>query len=365
MATSRWSCMSRAAYAVPMPPLPRRRVSRYLPARRAGTSTSSYSVPQSHPRVAAAAARQPHAGHSRAGGPSSEPTAGTRSERSRAIAEPGGRRQRFEERDVNGSHNPVVEAPADDQNPDDLRAGADDRRYGVGPGHRGPTPPRRAAAARTRTPRRLDGTRTDPPALSSMCTIDEARASGGSAASRASKSRAPVSISPATSSAAGEPQLRWIVRASPSGRVASMPPRLSPAAAVAAASAWRWSVVSGTTHASRRIRMRSRAGGHQQQGPEGRRERQHQRIRDESADRALRSTCYQQARRHRRRSRQRREQPAAHEQPSVPRPHHLARVRYAHREHRVPQQEHPWKTEQVNQPACTGTTRSWTPRVPA
>ena len=47
--------------------------------------------------------------------------------------EPGRRRQRFEERDVDRPHDAVVEAPADDQHADDLRAGTEHRRHDVGP----------------------------------------------------------------------------------------------------------------------------------------------------------------------------------------------------------------------------------------
>ena len=93
-------------------------------------SVSTYADPQPHPRGSPAAVTHRHTGHSRAAG-ASNCRACRRLQQTQAVyREPHGRRQHFEERDVGGPHHPIVEAPADDQNPDHLSSRTENRHHG-------------------------------------------------------------------------------------------------------------------------------------------------------------------------------------------------------------------------------------------
>ena len=129
-ATSRSRRRSRARKAAPIPPVPKRLVSRYFPASSVGASVSAYSDPQSHSGVSPVCVRHRHTGHSLGRrlvqGPGF-PRAHQTPDR-----QPRGRSKHFEKRDVARPHDPPVEAAARRQDPEQLRAGTRDPHDDVG-----------------------------------------------------------------------------------------------------------------------------------------------------------------------------------------------------------------------------------------
>ena len=85
---------------------------------------------------------------------------------------------------------------------------------------------------------------------------------------------------------------------------------------------------------------------HQQHDPGCREQQLRQWIRGDRTYRALRMTRHHPAQAHRRNGGRCPQQATAHQQPPVARPDHLSRVGQAHREHRIPEQNHPGESHQ-------------------
>ena len=91
-------------------------------------------------------------------------------------------------------------------------------------------------------------------------------------------------------------------------------------------------------------------GRQQQHHSRRRRERLRRRVRENRADRALRTAGQEPAQRHRGRRGHRAQQAAADQQAPVRCPDDLAQMRHPHRQHGIPEQDNPWEAETLDRP---------------